>query len=281
MKDKTLNFNPTNKGIIMILLINTILFACFEGTQDSSAEDTSSEATDSSEQPEDLPAYDFVGLDLILTDAQGYEPVSERISIAFSSDEAFDFSGDCNLFTGEYTVDEDIFNGIVMTRTEMGCSDELMTEDDWLVSFFDGSPTFSFSEDGSMTFQSSDATLTFSNEYPNINLVGILWEVDGYINGDSASAWNLETNPSFTFLDDGTIELNTGCNSGTGQYTFEDAEISVTNQSYTLMSCDDPDIMEMEEHVINVFSGSTLSFSIDQNRLTLMNGGVGLTAVRR
>ena len=81
--------------------------------------------------------------------------------------------------------------------------------------------------------------------------------------------------------------MNTGCNIGSGQYILTSDEISVTIESYTEMSCNDPMIIEAETHVVDVFLGPILSLSMDHGSwimdhgsesLNAMNGEMGLTA---
>ena len=259
----------------MSLFITTLLFACFDKSQEDTASSDPNNTADSSNPS-------FEGLDYVLTDSEGYTPVAERISLTFSSNDEFSFSGGCNSFGGDFTAEDNVFVATSVYGTEIGCSSDLAEEDEWLVSFFTGSPTYTLQDDA-IIFENDSATLTFSDRestIPDTRLVDTVWLIDTYLDEDFALALNLDVTPSVSFLADGSIDLNTGCNSGMGQYSLDGDSISVTIDAYSDAICEDELINEAEAHIVNVFIGPTLTFSITENRLTLDNpaNGQGLGA---
>jgi hypothetical protein len=52
-------------------------------------------------------------------------------------------------------------------------------------------------------------------------LVGPEWTINSFIEGNSTSAVNLSTSPTVVFGENGTVEVKTGCNTGSGSYTVE------------------------------------------------------------
>ena len=266
----------------MFLFLTAHLIACFDKPQDTGEDEpdiTDSGDTDDTDDTSTTVGV-LEGLDLVLTDAQGYSPVSERIALSFPSGAEFQFAGDCNSFFGEYTLNDNLFVVSGVGGTEMGCETQLMEEDEWLVSFFTSSPTFEV-QDEILVLQSGDVTLTFrdrDSQIPSLPLENTLWRIDSYISGDIAMAMNLDNIPSVVFAD-GEIDLNTGCNSGMGQYTIDGDSITVFMDAYTDAICGDEIAQEAEGHVVNVFMGPTLSFSIRENSLTLLNGDLGLGAI--
>lgn len=230
--------------------------------------------------PTDNPeSFSFEGLDLLLVESEGFPRVSDRISLSFPSETDFNFSGECNSFGGGFMVEDNIFIATEVYGTEVGCNSDLMAEDEWLVGFFVNSPTYSYTDDN-LIFGSADATLTFANresQIPNTALEDTTWEIDSYYEGDIIFAMNLPTTPSMVFGSDGSINVNTGCNDGMGQYSVAGDTMTVTMDAYTDAFCEG-DVNAAESHIVRVFMGPTLTFSISENRLTLMNDDLGISA---
>ena len=243
----------------MLLFIS--LLACSDKTDDSGD-----------------PSLDFVGMDFALESADGYELVADGARISFPSETDFSFSAGCNNLGGTFTVEEDVFTLGDASTTEMGCDTALMEEDSWFASFFQSSPVLSF--DGErLTFTGTEATLVFLDSEvatPDQDLVGSTWEIDTFIDGDSASAYNLAEAPTLLFSADGNVEIFGGCNSGGGSYEVgDDGSISFSNLVSTEMACDDL-TMTAEDHVFGVLGESGLTFEIDASRLTIMGATRGI-----
>jgi len=239
------------------------LFACLE-----SKDDTAGAAS----------ADSFAGMDFVLQSAEGYTPVSETIRISFSEDNGFSFGGDCNSMSGEYELEDDSFILSSASGTEIGCSTELMDEDSWLVSFFTSSPVMDFDGEA-MTFTGADATLIFSDTeiaIPDQSLTGNVWAIDSYISGDTVDAYNLEAQPTISFLDDGSVSIFGGCNNGGGSYSVDGSTISFSDMVSTEMACEE-DIMSAENHIFQTLLGE-VSFGIDENRLTIQGEELGISA---
>jgi len=248
------------------------LFACLEPKDDTAADDTAA--------PDDtaVAADSFAGMDFVLHTAEGYTPVSQSIRIAFSDDNQFSFAGDCNSMSGEYSLDGDVFGLLSISGTEIGCAAELMDEDSWLTTFFGSSPTIEFDGE-SMVFTGSEATLTFIDEeiaIPARELIGTVWMVDTYIDGDAASAVNLEEQPTIEFDDAGAVSIFGGCNDGGGEYSIDGSTISFGDLFSTDMACEE-DIMFAENHIFGTLAGD-LNFSIDGDRLTIQGDVLGISA---
>ena len=256
-----------------MMFISLSLFIACSGK----SSDTGSEPDTGSDTSTDAL---FAGLDFILIESEGYTPVSETITLGFPSETEFQFSGGCNSFFGEFDVDGDTFNASSIGGTEMGCDTDLMTEDDWLANFFSSSPTFDFQE-STLSFENEGVTLTFGDRetlIPDASFEETLWIIDTYIEGEVAIAYNLITTPSVQFGSDGSIDLNTGCNGGFGEYSLDEDSLSVTMTAYTDAFCDDEDGQAAESIIVSVFMGPTVEVELNENRLTLTNGSRGITA---
>jgi heat shock protein HslJ len=165
--------------------------------------------------------------------------------------------------------------------TEMGCEQPLMEQDDWFVGFMTSSPSFSF--DGSrLTFVNSEVTLVFLDSEiatPDQDLVGIVWNIDTFIDGESASAFNLSASPTLEFSADGSVQFFSGCNSGSGSYELgADGAISFVDMVATEMACDEME-MSAESHMYRVFSDTSLHYEIDANRLSIVGDSVGISGL--
>ena len=272
----------------MTILYLTIFTACSDKAQDSgNSQDTADTADtnivdsgDSGDSGDDDLALS--GLSFILIDSEGYQPVSQQLSLSFPSSTSFEYSGDCNSFFGDFRIENTTFVVDGIGGTEMGCSSDLATEEDWLISFFTSGPTVGFDNDD-LIFQSNGIALIFGDrdtEIPDAPLLDTQWIIGGYIDGDTESAYNLSNIPNVRFDSEGSIGLDTGCNSGIGTYTLNDNDtISVTMEAYSDATCPDDSSQDAESHITSVFMGPTLSFSLNENNLVLMNGTLGLSAM--
>ena len=274
----------------MKLIFLSLLFACSGKSSDTGSEDTGSDTdtdtdtdtgsdtdTDSGDTTDDGL---FGGIDYVLIDSQGYTPISESIYLSFPSESEFQFSGDCNSFFGEFSVDGSTFATTGIGGTEIGCSPELMAEDEWLVDFFLGSPTFDLQSD-SLSFEKDGVTLVFGDRdevIPDAAFEETVWVIDTFIDGDAVSAYNLNSTPSVRFGADGQIDLNTGCNGGLGEYTLNGDSLSVTMTAYTDAFCDDDNAQAAESIIVSVFMGPTVELELNEDRLTLTNGDRGIGA---
>lgn len=271
----------------MPILLFSMLAACSGKSQDSGElqdtdsnpgadTDTNSDTDSDTNTSDDSP---FAGLDYVLTDAQGYTPVSQAIYLTFPSGAEFQFHGDCNTFYGAFSINGNTFNAGNIGGTEMGCDNALLAEDEWLVSFFYSQPTFDLRQN-SLVLESNGVILTFGDrddEEP-VPFEETLWIIDTFIDGDAASAYNLTSVPSVRFGLDGQIDLNTGCNGGLGEYTLDGETLSVNMTTYTDAFCSDENAQNAESIIVSVFMGPTVAVEASETRITLTNGNRGISA---
>ena len=250
------------------------LFACGDKTGDTaSTNDTGTEDTATTD------IISFQGMDFVFHSAEGFSLLGNNMYLSFPADRLeISFSAGCNSFFGDYTVSNDVFEISGMGGTEMGCETELMEQDNWLVTFFTSNPTVSHDGD-LLTFTGVDATLVFQDEnvaVPDLQLVDVPWEIDTYIDGETATSYNINTIPNFYFASDGTFTLNSGCNGSSGTYSDSSGTLSITIDTMTDAICGG-DLDTVEGHIFQVFNGSP-SYEIDGERVTLMAGDKGISA---
>ncbi len=255
-----------------------ILFACGDKTGDSSTTpdpDTADTASDTATTDE----LSFQGMDFVFHSAQGFSLIGNNMNLGFPADRfEMSFNAGCNSFFADYTVSNEVFEVSGMGGTEMACDTSLINQDDWLVTFITSAPTILHDGD-LLTFTSADATLVFQDSevaIPDLLLADVPWEIDTYIDGQTATSYNINTIPNFYFSSDGTFTLNSGCNGSSGTYSDSNGTLAITIDTMTDAICGG-DVDTVEGHIFQVFNGSP-SYEISGDRITLTAGNKGISA---
>ena len=216
----------------------------------------------------------------LLESADGYTPVaSTTITVSFDS-EGFGFSAGCNSHFGSYTLCDGKLCLQGLGSTQIGCEPALAAQDEWLANFFTSQPQIVLEGD-TLTFTGAAATLVFLDREvanPDRPLTGRVWTVDTIIDGGAASNVPLSAPATLEFLEGGTLNVFSGCNDMVFSYEAAGSEITFSPDASTTTRACDGLAGEVEAHVIAVLAG-TISFEIDAQRLTLMNGTIGLGAM--
>jgi heat shock protein HslJ len=186
-------------------------------------------------------------------------------------------SAGCNTIGGTYRLDDGrlVFEGGGMT--EMGCDNERHAQDDWLAAFLGSRPTVA--REGSELTLSSGTTVVVLQDRevadPDLPLTGTTWTVESLITGDAVSTIPGDAVATFAFADDGTVDLNTGCNTGGGSYEVLDGALRFGDLVITDRACDGP-AGELEAAVLEVIGPDLVTYQVEAASLTLMAGDVGL-----
>ena len=222
----------------------------------------------------------LAGLEFLLESAQGYTPVTgTTIQLWFEASE-FGFNAGCNGHFGNYTLCAGKLCASNLGSTDIGCGASLQAQDEWLADFVTSSPTLTHAGDR-LTLAGEGATLEFLDRElanPDRPLVGSNWTVDTFIDGGAASGLPLITPPTLRFGDDGSLAVNTGCNTGYGTYTVSGSTLTLGSIPYTERGCVDTGSQFAQDHVIEVMSPGSVTFTIDAARLTIERGSIGLGA---
>lgn len=250
----------------------TFFFACGDKSNDTSVPSDTDDTSTSD-------AYSFEGMNFVFQSGEGFELVGDRFSLSFNQEpREMSFSAGCNSHGGEYEVVDGVFEMSGMYATEMGCEMELMEQDSFLATFFTSNPSIEHDGD-TLTFTGADATLVFVDEevaIPDLQLIGVPWEIDTYIDGGAASSYNVDVLPNLFFANDGTFTANMGCNGAGGNFIEEDGALTLTFETMTEAICGEP-LNSIEGHIFNVLNNGP-TFEIDGERLTLMAGEKGIGA---
>jgi heat shock protein HslJ len=216
----------------------------------------------------------------LLDGVDGYVPVAgTTIRIEFSGNEVR-FSGGCNSYDGSFSVQGGV---LVVTRvgsTGMGCAPELHLQDDWLEGFLTSRPALQLDGD-TLILTGEEATLVFLDREvadPDRPLTGRLWTIHSLRDGDAVSSIPMGAVATVTFHDDRTVDIESGCNSGSGSYEATDVELTFGLISYTRVACPDGGSASLESHVQGVFGSGKASYEIDAARLRVDRDSVGISA---
>ena len=199
-----------------------------------------------------------------------------RIALRFSEADLGANAG-CNGLGGTYRIE---LGRLLYERggqTLMGCEPPLEAQDAWLVDFLDSDPTIVLAgndltlDNGAISIHLVDREVA----EPDLNIVGPTWTVESIVDGDTASSVPAGATATLVFKDDGTFEVDAGCNRGGGTWSLEGAGIRVKDIGLTKMACDGPRAA-LEGAVMQVLGAELLQARIDARVMTLSGGNAGL-----
>jgi heat shock protein HslJ len=186
-------------------------------------------------------------------------------------------SAGCNSIGGAYRIDGGrlIFEGGAMT--EMGCDEPRQAQDEWLFGFLGSRPAIAQNGD-KLTLTSAPTVVAFLDvevAEPDLPLTLTTWTVDTLINGDAASSVPDDAVATLLFGEDGRVEVDTGCNNGSGTYEATDRALRIGPVEQTLIGCGGA-AGQLESAVLAVLNAGELDYVIEAGSLTLMHGDQGL-----
>jgi heat shock protein HslJ len=222
----------------------------------------------------------LVGNDYLLESSEGFTPVEgTNVRITFDETE-FGFSAGCNGHGGEFTFCDGRLCIGDMSSTLIGCDAPLAMQDDWLADFFTSTPTVVRMGER-VTFEAEGATLVFldtESANPDRSLTGRTWTIDTLIDGGAASSVPSEAPPMLEFSDDGSLSLNTSCAGGEGTFEVNGDTIDLSEVSVAEEPCGETGSQFAHDHILSVMTQGEVTFTIDEARLTIMRGDIGLGA---
>jgi heat shock protein HslJ len=186
----------------------------------------------------------------------------------------------CNTMGAAAGLDGDVLvveGGLSMT--EMACDEPLMEQDAWLADLLSGAPVVAIDGDQlTLTTQTYRVALVDEKTVnPDLPLEGTTWTLTGVVSGsgDTGSVSTVPRGVTATIrLKDGSLTADAGCNRQWGAYTTEGDRITVARLASTNNACPGPS-GGVEKALSTVLRGS-MRFTIDGDRLSLVNGPAGL-----
>jgi heat shock protein HslJ len=222
------------------------------------------------------PVLAIDGASYTSQDVTGYTLVADsQLTLSFDGDKIGANAG-CNSMGGAYSVENGklVIDG-QMVSTQMFC-DGLMDQDQWYSTFLTSSP--SITQDGSnLTLSDGTVTITYLDDEvgnPDKPLEGTTWNVTGTIANEAVSS---APEGASIVLQDGTAQVNTGCNTGSATYEVAADGTTVTFGALALtkMACTDPALTDLEAAVVQTLDG-TATATIDGSSMTLQSEAAGL-----
>lgn len=214
------------------------------------------------------------GHTFVSTSIQGHDlPQGVTITLAFKDGTVSAHAG-CNTMNGSYSVENGTLSVGTMAATQMACPAPLMAFDTWLTTLLPGA-SVSVSGD-TLTLAKGGVTITLVDQQSlNLPLEGTKWIVDGLVSKDAVSSVPQGVTAWLVF-NRGRVDVNTGCNTGSGTAVTTGATIIFGPIATTRMACP-PDVMSVEQQVVKVLTG-TQPYSIAAEALKIGgNGKDGLT----
>jgi heat shock protein HslJ len=199
-----------------------------------------------------------------------------RVRLTFT-DTHVSASAGCNIFGATYRIEGGrlVIDGGAMT--EMGCDEARNKQDEWLFTFLGSKPGATLAatdftlDNGRTIMRLVDRTIA----EPDLNIVGPKWTVTSIIDGDAVSSIPAGATATLVFGNDGSVEVNAGCNRGRGSWAAQGTGITFQGIALTKMACEGP-AGALETAVLAVLNRGAVQASIRANVLTLQAGGSGL-----
>ena len=258
------------RGFLMVLAVGLLVTAC-GGDSDSSASDSSSSSGSS------VTASDLDGSTFQSTSVEGHDLVAGSTVRLTFEDGSLSANAGCNTMSSPYVVTDGrlAWTGPPMA-TMMGCPDDLINQDTWLLNLLQAGADATLEGDD-LTLVSGDVTLHLQRETtePAAEFLGKTWTVTETITGNSVAALPAgATAPMLQVEADGTVQLDTGCNRGATKVTAEEDTLHFEPAAITRMACPPP-ASDIEQAVLQTLEGS-VAVTVDGSTATLNNGSHGL-----
>ena len=200
-----------------------------------------------------------------------------KLRLNFSADGNVGASAGCNRLGGTFRIDGGRLIVGNLGTTDMACEPDLMAQDNWLAALLTANPAISLAAND-LTLVSGSVQIAFVDREvaePDAKLVGPTWTVESIITGDAVSSVPGDPVATLVFRADGSLEVNSGCNRGSGTWATVAGGIEVGPLILTKMACQ-KDPANLESAVLGVLEAGTISAEIDSTLMTLMAGNQGL-----
>lgn len=263
-------------GITLSVLL--LVAACAGGAGGPSPSGSPGGSPEPSAEPPSTAAgvtvEDLEGRTFLVTAADGHALVEgSEVSLRFEGG-GIAVSAGCNQMSGAFALEDGRLVVGPMMATEMACDAPLMDQDTWMSGFL--SDAAIALEGDTLTLARDGVTLTATDREvadPDRPLEGTVWALDGLVAGQAVSSMPLGVTGSLAF-GDGTVDVRTGCNTGSGTASIADGTITFGAIATTKMACEAA-AMEVERLVLRVLRGD-VSYRIEANSLELSGAGGGL-----
>jgi heat shock protein HslJ len=201
-----------------------------------------------------------------------------RLRLHFFDDRRLSASAGCNGLDGRYSIQRGTLVVTDSGTTLIGCDPALHEQDDWYFGFVLSKPAIEVDGD-SLVLEGSGIRIEYLDQEvatPDVELTGVTWTVETIIDGELAQHAEWPDPATIEFGTDGTVEVYTGCNGGTGTYRVSDGALTFIDVAVSERGCEGP-TGELERVVLGVVHGpQPVAWEITVDRLSLRGQGYGL-----
>jgi heat shock protein HslJ len=200
-----------------------------------------------------------------------------QIRLVFQPDGSLGVTAGCNHIGGTYRIDGTTLLVGAGAMTDMGCDEPRHAQDEWIVGVLTSKPTLALAgadlrlTAGTVSIHLVDREVAD----PDRPLTGTRWTVDSIRARDAVSSIPAGAVATLVIAADGTVAVETGCNSGSGHVTATGDQLRFSDLATTKRGCLDG-AGELERAVLGVLGAESIRWSIEADRLVLDAGEVGL-----
>ena len=224
-----------------------------------------------------LAGREFVSQTVTAPDPNVPLVVGTQVRMRFTATDV-SFSAGCNTMGGTYSIEDGtrLVLGNVFT-TDMGCDPARHAADEWLSRMLGSGPSVRLIGNTLAIDANSIEILLEDREVaePDALLVGPIWILESIIAGDAVSSVPDAPVATIVFHDDGTLEVDTGCNRGSGPWSTVAGGIQVGALALSKKACEKGPA-QLESAMVAVLGAGRISASIDGPMLMLQAGAQGL-----
>lgn len=218
------------------------------------------------------------GVTYTATDSTGFDLVAGSSASIVFQDGHVSLNTGCNTATGEATWSGNTLKTGDYAITEMGCEEDLMTQEGLFVELLTNGPDVTRNGEtlklsGTLP-DGKHVSVTFT-EREQTPLENTHWELYGLGTDDGQTLTALPPAVSSTLaFTDTEVLVEYGCNSGGGPVTIDSDTLTFGELISTMMMCP-PEAMDVEHHVTQVLQGET-TYTTAGSSLTISNGPISL-----
>jgi heat shock protein HslJ len=219
----------------------------------------------------------------VIADGSPIELVAgTQVRLTFTADGRISANAGCNTMGGPYRLEGSTLVVTDAGVTEMGCDAARHAQDDWVFGLLTSGPTLTLAGNELVLVAGTDSLALLDREVadPDRPLVGPTWTVDSIISGDAVSSTPQGATATLAFLADGSVQVATGCNMGSGAYAADATTLRFNDLVLDTRACADA-AGQLEAAVLAVLRAETVAYRIEASSLTLQAGANGLGLVTR
>jgi heat shock protein HslJ len=198
--------------------------------------------------------------------------------LTFTVHQTLDATGGCNQFGGPVTTSDgrlEIPEG--SSQTLMACEGEAEKQDAWLRDLLEAGPDWRLDGDRLVLTDAETELVLTDATMPNPDLAGTAWTLVEAIDAEGRS--HPAADPATLRFTEDTVEVDTGCNTGSAGYTATGTTIQLDALTLTRMACQG-EAMRVEQTVVEALRDEVRHRIDDQTMRIAHPSGAGLTLAR-